>query len=50
MHEAMEGSAEVGEFVIVQCSIVICHLRLRLWRDISKKLSREAPPPMTNDN
>jgi hypothetical protein len=38
------------EIVIVQCSIVICHVRMRLRRDISKKQLREAPPPMTNDN
>jgi len=45
----MEG-VEVGEFVIVQCSIVICHFRMRPWRDISKKQLREAPQLMTNDN
>jgi hypothetical protein len=40
----------IGEMFIVHCSIVICHFRMRLRRDINKKKLREAPPPMTNDN
>ena len=38
------------EMFIVQCSIAVCHFRMRLRRGIFKKRVREAPPPMTNDN
>jgi hypothetical protein len=42
----LEGS---GEFVIGRLSFFICHLRIRLRRDVRKKQLREAPPQATNE-
>jgi hypothetical protein len=33
--------------IMVQCSIVICHFRMRLRRGIFEERLREAPPQMT---
>jgi hypothetical protein len=40
----------VKKLFVVQCSIAVCHSRIRLRRGICKKKMREAQPPIANDN